>query len=174
MQASNSLVVGRVIGRFVQLGALLTVLALVIVAGAKSAQAQQARGAEYERATSGTRWLEGGGGFAIKMLVEESNLGGDEVELGEITFPVGAGRDGRSHVHGRVEIFYILSGELDHVVNGESHILRPGMVGIVRPGDSVVHHVVSDVPVKALVIWAPGGEADRIASFFQERPINRN
>jgi mannose-6-phosphate isomerase-like protein (cupin superfamily) len=77
-------------------------------------------------------------------------------------------------VHGRIEIFYILAGRLDHVVNGESHLLRPGMVGIVRPGDEVIHRVVSDVPVKALVIWAPGGEADRIAGFLNERPIEPN
>ncbi|MCH7475211.1 MAG: hypothetical protein IIA27_11105 [Gemmatimonadetes bacterium] len=42
---------------------------------------------------------------------------------------------------------------------------------IVRPGDTVVHRVVSDVPVKALVIWAPGGEADRIAGNFRQRPV---
>ena len=45
------------------------------------------------------------------------------------------------------------------------------MVGIVRPGDVVVHRVISDVPVKALVIWAPGGEADRIAGNFHQRPV---
>ena len=60
---------------------------------------------------------------------------------------------------------------LDHIVNDMSHVLEPGMVGIVRPGDTVVHRVVSDVPVKALVIWAPGGEADRIAGNFRQRPV---
>lgn len=37
------------------------------------------------------------------------------------------------------------------------------MVGVVKPTDTVLHRVLSDVPVKALVIWVPGGEADRIA-----------
>ena len=128
---------------------------------------------QYDASSRGTRLLEGGNGFAIKMLVERSNLGGGEVEIGEITFPVGSGQTRRSHVHGTVEIFYVLSGELDHIVNDESHLLTRGMVGIVRTGDSVVHRVVGTEPVKALVIWAPGGEIDGIARNLRERPINR-
>jgi hypothetical protein len=48
-------------------------------------------------------------------------------------------------------------------VTGESVELQPGMVGVVRRGDEVVHRIVGDHPVKALVIWVPGGESDRIA-----------
>lgn len=128
-------------------------------------------GQEYARATAGTRWLEAGNGLAIKVLVEASNLGGREVEIGEITFPVGSGATRTGHRHGAVEIFYVLEGQLDHIVNGESHLLEPGGVGIVRPGDEVVHRVVGDAPVRALVIWAPGGEVDRIAPGMQQRPI---
>lgn len=128
---------------------------------------------EYQRASRGTRILEGGNGFSIRMLVERSNLGGSEVEIGEITFPVGTGGGGGGHVHGSVEIFYILSGELDHIVNGESHVLTPGMVGMVRTGDRVVHRVVGDAPVRALVIWAPAGEVERIAGGLRERAIRR-
>jgi quercetin dioxygenase-like cupin family protein len=125
---------------------------------------------DYDPAGAGTRILEGRGGFSIKMLVEQSNLGGSEVEIGEITFPVGT-EGGSGHVHGSVEIFYILTGEFDHIVNGAHHVLRPGMVGIVRPGDEVVHRVLSDEPVRALVIWAPGGEAAGLERFLTERPI---
>ncbi|MDX1579141.1 MAG: cupin domain-containing protein [Gemmatimonadota bacterium] len=151
-----------------------TILFAVLVCGSLAAvpgglEAQQA---SYEPATSGTRWLVGGNGFSIKLLVEASNLGGEEVELGEVTFPVGAGARGGGHVHGRVEIFYILSGTFDHIVNGEAHRLTPGMVGIVRPGDEVIHRVVGDEPVRALVVWAPAGEADRIAGGFEVRPID--
>ncbi|MFQ5678953.1 MAG: cupin domain-containing protein [Gemmatimonadota bacterium] len=99
------------------------------------------------------------------------NLGGEEVEIGEITFPVGAGAGRRSHRHAHVEIFYVLSGRLDHIVNGTSHLLEPGMVGIVRPGDEVVHRVASETPVRALVIWAPGGEIERIAPGLRQRPV---
>ncbi len=150
-----------------------TTLALMVVAmsglGLPGVATAQDRG--YQAATEGTRVLEGRNGFSIKMLVEQSNLGGGEVEIGEITFPVGAGQSRNGHAHTRVEIFYILEGELDHIVNDESHLLTPGMVGIVRAGDRVVHRVVSDSPVKALVIWAPGGEIERIAPNLQERPI---
>lgn len=128
--------------------------------------------AAYDAATRGTRWLEGSNGFSIKVLVEASNLGGGEVEIGEITFPPGTGANRRSHTHGRVEIFYILSGRLDHMVNGESHVLEPGMVGIVRPGDGVVHRVLGDSPVRALVVWAPGGEVERLSNFLEERPVD--
>ncbi len=131
----------------------------------------QETASSYEAGTRGTRWLEGQSGLTIKMLVEASNLGGGEVELGEITFPVGAGASGGGHTHGRVEIFYILSGTFDHVVNGQAHRLTGGMVGIVRPGDEVIHRVVGDTPVRALVIWAPGGEAERLGSFFRERAL---
>jgi quercetin dioxygenase-like cupin family protein len=102
------------------------------------------------------------GGTQIKLLLDESNLGGTEIEIGEITFPPGA--NSGSHPHGSTEIFYVLEGELEHVVNGESHVLGPGMLGFVRPPDSVNHIVPGDQPVKALVIWAPGGEAQRIVS----------
>jgi len=35
--------------------------------------------------------------------------------------------------------------------------------GVVKPGDEVMHRVLGDTPVKAVVIWVPGGESDRIA-----------
>jgi len=100
------------------------------------------------------------GGTRIQMLLDASNLGGTEVELAEITFPAGANSLG--HAHGSTEIFYVLEGTLEHIVNGESHMLSPGMVGFVRPPDEVEHKVGPDGPVRALVIWAPGGEAARI------------
>jgi len=99
----------------------------------------------YDVAPHGTRWLEGPSGLAIKVLVEETNLGGSEVEVAEITFP--AGSEGANHAHGSVEIFYVLSGVMEHVVNGEPHRLDPGMVGVVRPRDQVAHRVLGEAPV---------------------------
>lgn len=107
-------------------------------------------------------------GTTIRMLVDESNLGGTEIEIGEITFAPGA--NSGSHPHGSTEIFYVLSGELVHVVNGERHVLRPGMLGFVRPPDEVNHIVPGDEAVKALVIWAPGGEAARVLGNWKKRP----
>lgn len=146
--------------------AALATFACLLVPEAVGAQSA------YEPATRGTRMLEGANGLSIRMLVEASNLGGGEVELGEITFPAGSGAGDASHTHAHVEIFYILEGTLDHIVNGETHRLERGRVGIVRPGDTVIHRVVGDAPVRALVVWAPGGEAERLASFLEERPLD--
>jgi quercetin dioxygenase-like cupin family protein len=129
--------------------------------------------AKYEPATSGTRILDGPGGITVKMLLEEANLGGGELEVGEITFPADY-RKSPAHHHTSVELFYVISGKLGHEVNGTMHVIEPGMLGIVRPGDRVAHSVESDGPVRALVIWAPAGEADRLVkgAVFKSRPID--
>ncbi|MEE9255301.1 MAG: cupin domain-containing protein, partial [Pseudomonadales bacterium] len=125
---------------------------------------------DYETWTTGTRTL-AAGAAQIKVLVEASNLGSDEVEMAEATFPVGYRTAG--HSHGAIELFYVVEGVLEHVVNGKAQELVPGMVGIVRPEDTVVHAVVGDTPVKALVVWAPGGEAERLADAFARRRSGR-
>jgi len=126
----------------------------------------------YETATNGSRYLEfGGGAFSFKILVEEANLGGKEVEIAETSFA--PGYNGRGHAHGSVEIFYVLSGEFEHTVNGDATLLTPGMIGIVRPGDEVIHRVPSeDTPARVLIIWAPGGEVERALGGATERAIN--
>jgi uncharacterized cupin superfamily protein len=43
------------------------------------------------------------------------------------------------HKHGATEMFCVVSGELDHVVNRKSQILKRGMAGDVKPADSVRH-----------------------------------
>ena len=142
-------------------GALAVLVAWgVTLAHAPPASAQQADG--YARASGGTRMLALGSGTSIKMLLDATNLGSGEIEVAEITFPVGA-NPVAGHRHGAMEIFYIVEGVLGHVVNGEEHRLDPGMVGVVKPGDEVMHRVLGDQPVKALVLWVPGGEGDRIA-----------
>lgn len=104
-------------------------------------------------------------GVELRLLLGPADLKGSEMELGEITFPAGA--DSGDHVHGSTEVFYVLAGELEHIVNGRSTLLKPGMVGFVKPPDTVRHKTGPGGPVKALVIWAPGGEAARIVSRWQ-------
>ncbi len=148
---------------------LAAVVALMILLWGAPPVGSQAN-EPYAKATEGTRYLESRNGqLVIKVLVEEANLGSGEVEIAEITFP--AGSQGGDHRHGSIEIFYVLSGTLEHVVNGESHMVGPGEVGIVKPGDAVAHRVPGGEEVKALVIWAPGGEVGRIAPGFSVRPI---
>jgi quercetin dioxygenase-like cupin family protein len=110
---------------------------------------------KYSYATNGVVELPN-----LKLLLDEENLGGKELEMAEITFPAGTVDD--KHQHGAVEIFYVLSGKFGHEVNGELHWLTPGMVGVVRPGDTVRHIAPKDAAVKVLVIWAPAGEAKRV------------
>jgi quercetin dioxygenase-like cupin family protein len=139
---------------------------MVWTGGAASAVEAQ----DYARSGSGLGELTLGSGTTIKLLLDASNLGSDELEVAEITFPAGANPSG-GHVHGAIEIFYVIEGVLGHVVNGELHRIEPGMVGVVRQGDEVIHRVLGDGPVKALVLWAPGGEAARIAPPDRWRPI---
>lgn len=107
-----------------------------------------------------------GSGTEIRLLLSESNLGGGELQVGEITFPPGT--DSGDHRHGATEVFYVLSGELEHVVDGVSEILGPGDLGFVRPPSQVNHKTAPDgPPVKALVIWAPGGEGTRIVETWR-------
>ena len=146
-----------------------TLLALTLLACSSATIAAQ--DSTYRRSSSGTRILENDTGTSIRILVENTVLAGTGVEVAEATMPVGAGSGPASHRHGSTEIIYVLSGELDHVVNGEAHRLTAGMVGIVKPSDTVIHRVVGQSPVKVLLIWAPGGEVDRLAQRFRQRPI---
>lgn len=107
-------------------------------------------------------------GTEIELLLTEANLGGAEVEIGEITFPPGT--NSGDHLHGATEVFYVLEGELEHVVDGVSRRLRPGDLGFVRPPSRVNHITSPDgPPTRALVIWAPGGEGTRIVSDWEPR-----
>lgn len=127
--------------------------------------------APYSRSSSGTRILESASGAQLRILVEGPVLGAKDVEIAEATLPAGLGAGPATHRHGSTEIIYVISGELDHVVNGEAHRLTPGMIGIVKPADTVIHRVVGQAPVKVLLIWAPGGEVERLAQTFKQRPI---
>ena len=130
-----------------------------------------AQDSTYRRSSSGTRILENDAGTTIKILVENVVVPGAGVEIAEATLPVGSGAGPASHRHGVMELIYVISGELDHVVNGEAHRLTSGMVGVVKPADTVIHRVVGQSPVKMLLIWAPGGEVERLAQRFRQRPI---
>ncbi len=140
--------------------AILAVLSCTMIAGALGADAptKATSPLQYSYATNGlvdhvTDRL----GDQWKLLLDKSNLGGSELEAAELTIP--AGTQIGSHQHGSVEVIYVLSGTYGHEVNGKLYMLKPGMVGIVRPGDSVRHLVPKDGPTKLLIIWVPGGEA---------------
>ncbi|MDA1095500.1 MAG: cupin domain-containing protein [Acidobacteria bacterium] len=110
----------------------------------------------------------GPGGTRLDVLFDGPTMG-VEVDVARLTFPPGT--NSGDHAHGVTEIFYVLEGTLEHVVNGESHILTEGMLGYVKPPDMVNHIVDPDgPPARTLVIWAPGGEAARLGSRWQRVP----
>ncbi len=129
---------------------------LLCLAARSEAQSGKADGPTY-RAPGGT---------TLKLFLDDTNVG-SEVTLGEITFP--ANSDSGDHKHGAIEVFYIVSGELEHVVNGKSHILKPGMTGYVKPPDSV-RHKTGPAGAKAIVVWVPGEEGKKIAARWKAEP----
>ena len=117
--------------------------------------------ATYTYATNGVLdRIEGGLGSKWKLLLDESNLGGKELEAAEVTLAPGTAVP--SQTHQSIEVIYVLSGTYGHEVNGTLYLLKPGMVGIVRPGDHVRHLTPKDTPAKLLIFWTPAGEAARI------------
>ena len=132
--------------------ASLVCLCVVIRSGAQ----QKAQGMTY-RAPSGV---------TLRLMLDETNLG-TEVSLGEMTFP--ANLDSGEHAHGAIEMFYVVSGEFEHVVNGKSQMLSPGMAGYVKPPDRV-RHKTGAAGAKVVVVWVPGEEGRRIASRWTREP----
>jgi quercetin dioxygenase-like cupin family protein len=141
--------------------------AVLVLAVAHEVGAQQGDG--YARSSTGVREVTLGSGTVIKMLLDASNLGSGEIEVGEITFPT-LSSPTAGHRHGATEIFYVIEGVLGHVVNGVEHRLEPGMVGVVKPTDEVMHRVL-EAPVRAVVIWVPGGEGNRVQPAERWRPL---
>ena len=106
------------------------------------------------------------GGTTLRLMIDETNLG-SEVSVGEMMFP--ANTDSGEHAHGAIEIFYVLSGELEHVVNGKSEILKPGMVGYVKPPDKI-RHKTGPAGAKVVVMWVPGAEGSKIVARWTKEP----
>jgi quercetin dioxygenase-like cupin family protein len=128
---------------------------LVCVAATATAQADQ-RPATYKSPSGAT----------LRLLLDDSNVG-PEATVAELTFPPNA--DSGEHVHGSIEMFYVLSGEYEHIVNGKSQILKPGMVGYVKAPDKV-RHKTGPAGAKVIVMWVPGDEVKRIVARWTKEP----
>ncbi len=134
----------------------MAAVAVMGLAASASAQTEKPQGVLY-RAPSGV---------TLRLMIDETNLGA-EASVGELTFP--ANSDSGDHAHGAIEMFYVVSGELEHVVNGKSQILKPGMTGYVKPPDQV-RHKTGPAGAKVVVIWVPGEEGRRVASRWKREP----
>ena len=140
------------------------------VAGDSVGESEAKQATTYARSSSGTRqfqWDSENGPGWIKVLIEEANLGSSGAEVIEIFFP--PGHEGQSHFH-ELEILYVIEGELGHIVDGEMHVLTPGMVGIVKYPQEVVHKTLSEDGVRVLVIWPLGNEVKGLQG-MTESPI---
>lgn len=134
-----------------------SILLALILASFSAVGAQSERQGAVYRSPSGA---------TLRLILDQSNVG-PEISLGELTFPPNA--DSGEHAHGAIEIFYVLSGELEHVVNGTSQILKPGMVGYVKPPDKI-RHKTGAAGAKVVVMWVPGAEAGKIVSRWTKEP----
>ena len=134
----------------------LSMLGGLVLGIASAAGAQEKQGTVYRSPTGAT----------LRLVLDSTNVG-KEISVGELTFPPNS--DSGDHQHGAIEIFYVISGELEHVVNGTSQILKPGMVGYVKPPDKI-RHKTGPAGAKAVVMWVPGVEGNKIAARWTKEP----
>jgi len=138
---------------------------LVLSAALAGALSLTADGAAQPEKLQGTTYRSPGG-TTLRLMLDESNVG-PEVTLGEMIFP--PNMDSGDHQHGAIEMFYVVSGELEHVVNGTSQILKPGMSGFVKPPDKV-RHKTGAAGARVVVVWVPGDEGKKIAARWTREP----
>lgn len=103
----------------------------------------------------------------IRVVIDQQLGGTSEVTVAELVIPPGV--DVPDHIHQSTEIFYILSGELEQTSDGKVQKLTAGMSCLVPANTTTHHKVTSKEPVRALVVWAPGGEEKRIVAGWQKK-----
>ena len=114
-----------------------------------------------------TTYIEPASKSELRVVIDEHLGGTKDVTVADLVIPPGV--DVPDHVHQSTEIFYVLSGELEQTSEGKVQKLTAGMACLV-PANSTTHHkVTSKGPVHALVIWAPGGEEQRVVENWQKR-----
>ena len=114
-------------------------------------------------------WLDSSHSFSFGSHYDPANMGHGLLIVNNDD-RVQAGTGFSTHPHEDMEIVtWVLSGELEHVVNGKSEVLKPGMSGFVKPPDSV-RHKTGPAGAKVVVVWVPGDEGKKIASRWKLEP----
>jgi N-acyl-D-amino-acid deacylase len=115
--------------------------------------------------TSGRAFVSAGG-TEMRVLADEKDVRGNEVEIVELKFPPNS--DSGDHRHAVTETFYVLEGEMEQVINGTPVKLSTGMSATIRSTDQV-RHKSGPAGARVLVVWAPGGEIARVTSRWKPR-----
>ena len=111
--------------------------------------------------TTAGREFVSAGGTEMRVLADETDVRGNEVEIVELKFPPNS--DSGEHRHAVTETFYVLDGDMEQVINGTAVKLTPGKSATIRSTDQVRHKSGSG-GARVLVVWAPGGEIARVTS----------
>jgi N-acyl-D-amino-acid deacylase len=111
--------------------------------------------------TTAGREFVSAGGTEMRVLADETDVRGNEVEIVELKFPPNS--DSGEHRHAVTETFYVLDGDMEQVINGTAVKLTPGKSATIRSTDQV-RHKSGPGGARVLVVWAPGGEIARVTS----------
>ena len=91
-----------------------------------------------------------------------------EMVVGIAEVPLGAGRPDRGHTHEPAEVYYIISGTGEVVVDGETYPLRVGDAVWIPPNAEHVAYNVGDEPLKLLYMFAKDKFSDITYCFPSE------
>lgn len=95
-------------------------------------------------------------GTRIKLFDEENTPGNVDVHLSVLKVDSGPGP---YHYHARAEnIYIVLEGTFEVVVEGKRYYLRPGDVAYIPPGLRHYAGTSGDTPAKAIEIYVPAGD----------------
>ena len=114
-----------------------------------------------------TTYVEPASKSELRVVIDQHLGGTKDVTVADLVIPPGV--DVPDHVHKSTEIFYIISGELEQTSEGKVQKLTAGMACLVPANTTTHHKVTSKEPVHALVIWAPGGEEQRVVEGWQKK-----
>jgi dihydroorotase/N-acyl-D-amino-acid deacylase len=106
-------------------------------------------------------------GTEMRVLADEKDVRGNEVEIVELKFPPNS--DSGDHRHAVTETFYVLDGQMEQVINGTPVKLTTGMSATIRSTDQV-RHKSGPEGARVLVVWAPGGEIARVTARWRPQP----
>jgi quercetin dioxygenase-like cupin family protein len=121
----------------------------------------------FVRPEDTTTYIEPASKSELRVVIDQHLGVTKDVTVADLVIPPGV--DVPDHIHQSTEIFYILSGELEQTSEGKVQKLTAGMACLVPANTTTHHKVTSKEPVHAVVIWAPGGEEQRIVERWQKK-----